>query len=376
MEFINHTPFPAIGWANLDKNNNYFITIVNRVKYLFDSVDNQGEWSLKLDQDQGDIFFKDVFYDEEDIHNSSVRFESDLVPYKEYGDLIINAYAHSSVPLTEWRCGVKVLRSTQEQAANEKILIEKWLRVQGERYIQDDVIGYSFTKPKKSTKVALRYENANGGHVVNPNFDKDTDPKEKKFLLYSLYNPVGVGVAHKALFIEDMAYRAPQIESMSESLSKPNMQNHAQGFGFIARTWHPRASYVGSFEQEQIEKKEPCFPKNFDEKYYNAAHPDLQLQSFFEPNDKIVLHNLVKDRYEQSFKLPNFYFRGTVEESISSHNKILNIDTVIVDILDDDMKKNAVYVSYRTRLSASKNVQQSKLNMYVPKNFTGVNHGN
>jgi len=376
MEFVNHTPFPAIGWPNLDKNNNYHITIVSRVKYIFDKVNSKGEWSLKLAPEQEKLFFKDVFYNEKNIHQSSVRFESDLVPYKPHADFIVNAYAHSTVPLREWRCGVKVLRSHETQETDDEILLEKWLRVHGERYIQDDIVGYSFTKAKKSTKVALRYENANGGNIKNPNFDKEYDAREKEFLMYSLYNPVGVGVAHKTLFDKDSSNRAPQVESMNESIYKPNMNNPAQGFGFIVRTWHPRTKYVGTFEQAQIDKQEPCFPKNFDDRYYNAAHTDLQLKGYFEPADKIVLHNLVKDRHEQSFRLPNFYFQGNIEESIDSHNTLLDIDTVIVDILEDDMRKNGIYVSYRTRIPCAKNIKKSSLNMFVPKDFLGVQNGN
>lgn len=375
MEFVNYTPFPALGWPNFDKDNNYCLTITSRVKYNFDKVDTKGVWSLKLDPEQGELFFKDIFYDEENMHTSSVRFESDFVPYKPHGDLIVNAYAHSSVPLREWRCGVKVLRPSETHTLDDEVLLEKWLRVHGERYIQDDVVGYSFTKPKESTKVALRYENANGGDVRNPNFDKEHDAREKEFLMYSLYNPIGVGIAHKELFVNNASSRAPQIESMKESIHKPNMQNPAQGFGFIVRTWHPRVKYVGMFEQAQIDKKEPCFPKNFDERYYNAAHPDLQLKGYFEPNDKIVLYNLVKDRYEQSFKLPNFYFKGNVEEPINSNTTLLNIDTVIVDILEDDMQKNAVYVNYRMRIPCSRNIKGSSLNMLVPEDFIGDGNG-
>ena len=369
MEVVNHTPFPAIGWPNLNKDNQEYITTILRVKYLFDKVDDEGQWSLKLDPEQGELFMKDVYYDE-DIVNSSVRFESDFVTYKPQADLIINAHAHSPVPAREWRCGVKVLRPTESNKLPFETLIEKWLRVRGERYIQQDVIGFSFTSSKESRKVPLRYEYANGGHIVNPDFDKEHDDPKKEFLIYALYNPVGVGVVHKAQFLDDTPQRAPQIESMNESIDKPNMPNPAQGFGFIVRTWHPRVNYVGTFTEEQLQKKEPCLPKDFQEIYYNAAHPDLQLKSYFKPDDKVILYNLSKDKWEYSFKIPNFYFKTQIEDFLDSNPIFLDIDTVIVDILEDDMAKNAIYISYRTRMPASKDIALINLNMLVPEEFT------
>lgn len=375
MRFQNYTPFPAIAWKSADNHNNRYISYVVRVKYAFDTVDSEGHWTLKLHTDQEALFGKDIYYNEEDIFNSSVRFESDYVSYKPHADLIVNAYAHASTPLTEWRCGVKVLRPVEFKDEPYTPLLEKWIRVKGERFIQQDVLGASFTKSKKENKIPLRYEYANGGSVSNPYYDPAHPKEEKPFLMYAQYNPVGVGVVHKSMFEQNLPLRAPQIEAMSESLDKPNMSNAPQGFGFIGRSWKPRIDLAGTFDDAWIKKKHPVMPDDFKEAYNNAAHPDLQLKGYFLSHDKIVLHNLVKDRYVQSFELPNFYFKAQQEEEFSSSPHFLNIDTVIVDILEDEMKKNAVYVSYRTRIPADDKVQQSSVNMFVPDDFLGVSHG-
>lgn len=373
MRFQNNTPFPAMGWESIDNKNNTYISCVLRVKYAFSHVNTNGEWLLKLHTDQGELFGKDMYYNEDDVVNSSVRFESDYIPYKPHADFIFNGFAHATVPLKEWRCGVKVLRMTDGN--DTQTLIEKWVRVRGERFIQQDIIGASFTSSKKATKVPIRYEYANGGSIRHLQHHSDSIENNKPYLVYSPYNPVGVGVIHKSLFDKDTPLRAPQIEGMNESLDKPNMPNPPQGFGFIGRSWEPRISFAGTFDKGWEKEKHPLMPDDYKETYNNAAHPDLQLKTYFKPFDKIVLHNLVKDRHEQSFTIPNFYFKATVEGMVTSVPHFLDIDTVIVDALYDDMTKNAVYISYRTRIPSSKNVQQTNLSMFVPKDFIGGKHG-
>ncbi|MCF6244401.1 MAG: DUF2169 domain-containing protein [Sulfurovum sp.] len=376
MDFKNYTPFPAIGWPTMVYDENLYLSMVVRVKYLFDSVDKNGFWSLKLDPKQGDLFGQDIFYNEDDIHHSSIRFESDYVSYKPHADLIINAYAHASVPLPEWECGVKVLR--KHKYADEQpptVLLEKWLNVRGERNIQEDLVGFSFTKSKESQKVALRYENANGGMIENPKYTANTPSSEQQYLIYNPYNPIGVGVVDKIFLEKETLFRAPQIESVQEPINKPNMPNPPEGFGFIGRSWKPRIDYAGTFDDTWIKERHPFMPDDYKEEYNNAAHPDLQLKGYFEPYDKIIFYNLVKDRYEQSFNIPNFHFKGSIDYNFKQHPFYLNIDTVIVDILDEDMQNNAVYVSYRTRIPSSKDVTACTLNMIVPKEFLGEAHG-
>lgn len=375
MRFTNHTPFPAIAWRSGDKYGHAYISYVVRVKYAFDVVNQEGLWSLKLHEEQEELFGQDIFYDENNIINSSVRYESDYVTYKPHADLIINGYAYSSEPLKEWRCGVKVLRPNENKEEQYISLLEKWLRIKGKRFIQQDILGASFTASKKDFKVPIRYEYANGGAVPNPNYNPEKPEEEKPYLLYAQYNPVGVGVIHKTMFDENVSLRAPQIEAMNESIDKPNMANSPQGFGFVGRSWKPRIGLAGTFNAQWKQKKHPLMPDDYQETYNNAAHTDMQLDGYFKPEDKILLYNLVKDRYEQSFILPNFYFKAQHNEIFTENPSFLNIDTVIVDLMEDEMKNNAVYVSYRTRISVGQKVTQSSINMYVPKDFIGDDHG-
>lgn len=92
MQFENESAFPAIGWPSLDNKGNGYVSMVVRVKYLFNTLDKEGVWSLKLDPTQGDLFDKDTYYtyDLENEFENPIRYESDFIAYKPHADLIVN----------------------------------------------------------------------------------------------------------------------------------------------------------------------------------------------------------------------------------------------------------------------------------------------
>ena len=115
MQVINHTPFPAIAWISTDPQEKRYTTTLVRVKYRLDSMDEEGLWSLKFDTDQGEFFSSDLFYEEE---KKTLRFESDFVPFKRQGDLIVNMDLNRK---EYGACGVKVLRY-HEDGGEETLL--------------------------------------------------------------------------------------------------------------------------------------------------------------------------------------------------------------------------------------------------------------
>lgn len=112
MQVVNNTPFPAIAWISSDHQEKRYITTLARVKYRFESMDEEGLWTLNLDPDQGELFVKDIFYDEK---KRDVQFESDFVPYKQRADLIVNL---SDSKQEYGKCGVEVLRYDSQESSS------------------------------------------------------------------------------------------------------------------------------------------------------------------------------------------------------------------------------------------------------------------
>lgn len=364
MLFENHTPFPAIAWLSVDNQGKEYSSTVVRVKYLFDTMDEEGLWTLKLDPDQGELFGEDIFY--EDNMEASVQYESDYVAYKPHADLVINAYAHTPVARDFWTCGVKAVRYTTE-AKEPTLLVEQWLKVHGKRYWQDNVTGWSVGKAEPSTKVSLRYENAFGGVVLDPNVDKED---ENAYVEYYEPNPVGKGLIHKILAKEGNI-ALPQVEAVSDPVVKAYMPYTPQGLGFIHRSWHPRLALAGTFDKKWEQVKHPLMPDDYQEAHNNAAHPNLQLKEkgYFHVGDTIILHKLLKGKETQAFQIPGIYFKPKYHLKDKELPFYLEIDTVIVDVLEDNIKDNAIYISYRKRVPYSNKVDKVSLNMIVSQNF-------
>jgi hypothetical protein len=364
MLFENYTPFPAIAWRNLDNKGKEHITVLVRVKYLFDTMDEEGLWSLKLDPEQGELFNEDVHYDEDE--NASVRFENDYVSYKPHADLVVNAYAHSHEEKPSWECGIKAVRHSPK-AEGTQTLVEQWLKVYGERYWKEGLLGWKVGKAKPSKKVALRYENAFGGAVLDP---RSIDKEEKEYLEYYEANPIGKGIIHKELSKQGHI-ALPQIESLNDPIVEAKKEYIPQGLGFVERSWEPRRSLSGTFDAKWIEEKHPVMPDDFQESFNNAATPNLQLKEkgYFHVGDSIVLHKLLKGKETQAFQVPGFYFKGAAHLAQEEAPFMLDADTLIVDILDDTMKNNAIYLSYRSRVPYIEEIDKVSLNMIVSEDF-------
>lgn len=88
MEFVNHTPFPALAFEGIDQHDQAFHVVVLRQTLTWDA---QGK--LTYADEQGPLCEEDRYFGE--INRSAVRQESDLCQYKPRCDVIVNATAHA-----------------------------------------------------------------------------------------------------------------------------------------------------------------------------------------------------------------------------------------------------------------------------------------
>ena len=276
MQIVNNTPFPSVAWKSYDTKDKPYTTILSRVKYLFDTLDMDGLWSLKLAQEQEELFFADIFYDEK---NKEVHFESDFVPYKKQADLIVNLSKSKSEYGTY---GVEVLRYTQPE-----------------------------------------------GHTS----------------------------ASKTSLLKHMALNR---------------------LGFVHRGHKERLQWVGTADKKWIETRAPKLPKDFNEKHYNAAHPEMQLRhGYFEAGDVVQFHKYLPGKHKQAVMMPGVYLKATTHAGLEERSVLLEADTVVFDIEKLDMKENSIYVSYRHRVPMTNKVQKVSFDMMLEKALIeeGVNHG-
>jgi len=88
MEFINHTPFPALAFGGIDQRGHAFHVLALRQTFTWNQTG-----TLVFADEQEPLCEADEFFG--DTLEGSVRQESDLCPYKPRCDVIVNASAQA-----------------------------------------------------------------------------------------------------------------------------------------------------------------------------------------------------------------------------------------------------------------------------------------
>ncbi len=192
------------------------------------------------------LFAGDVYWD--DPMNSSVRYESDYIPYKLATDVVLNgkAYAPRGTPSTS--CVVSL------QIAD----FRKQILIFGDRVAryQDSTIP-EFTEPSPFLTMDLRYELAYGG----------IDIRSDKTATYPYpRNPLGRGfaVANSPKSVDHLPLpniEDPETPLTPEQLCLGNYQKWEQqpmpaGFGWVPKTWLPRAQLAGILPADRATEHE------------------------------------------------------------------------------------------------------------------------
>lgn len=191
--------------------------------------------SCTLAEEDRALLAGDVFWD--DPQTTTVRYESDFVPYKVGTDVVLDGLVHAPGGAPAFSCTVSLQVNETKQA-----LVVVGDRVA--RYVQGGVP--RFSEPVPFTTMPLRYERAYGGTDVY------SDPK-----CPSPYprNPLGRGfvVRNTARSVDGLAL--PNIEDPAALLAPAtlcledyrNWENRPMpvGLGWFPRTWLPRALLAG-----------------------------------------------------------------------------------------------------------------------------------
>jgi hypothetical protein len=316
MEFRNLTPFDALSYTALDAKDREYNVVAMSVGYQlkpsFPGVadsDPRGQIyrAEVMDQDPLSLCLADEHWD--DPATSSLRRESDLVPYKPKCDVVVTGKAYSAQAR-------QLLRARLQLNQGNTLLIDKTLRLTGPRTLSrtggldgflreglNPTRAYKLSIPHVTTEVDLRYELAFGGtcQVVDPRRSTSSEPV---FLVNEVCyrNPFGRGWMVQGYFdalaktkegLPD-TLPAPQITLESEPFER--MVQTAQsgsmtavqmaainygvtvaGFGPLCKAWAPRLAKAGTYNDEWTAHRHPYLPEDFDFNYWNGAPQDQKI---------------------------------------------------------------------------------------------------
>jgi hypothetical protein len=200
--------------------------------------------------------------------------------------------------------------------------LAKRVRVFGERRWKRILWWHRPTTPSPFERIPLTYENAFGG--------KDTSPKNPKHHGQEPHNPVGRGYLSRNSKLKLPGLLLPNIEAPNRGIRRPGQRQTPQGFGFVGRDWHPRGGYTGTYDQKWQEERMPLLPLDFDERYHNAAHPDLIAPGFLTGGIPVEVIGCTQSG-RLSFTLPSMEPSAAVTLRGVRQPITMHLNTVLVD---------------------------------------------
>lgn len=263
----------------------------------------------------------DVYYNNDDPQNSTVKYESELAPFKLATDFVVvgKAYAPGGRP-----------------AQSVDVVVEVGQRKRSIRVIGDRACNHregrapTFTEPEKFTEIELRYERAYGGKDLLSN---------PMLPFYYPRNHKGTGVALTNLREVVEGLRLPNLEDPADLLTPErvvlqkaerwNQQPLPQGLGWFQPVWYPRCSFVGampayvSLDDVLREETLGIVPKGqialarqlrlpgYDVRFNSGASHGL-VMPFLKGSELVRLTNLTPDG-DLSFDLPGDMPRITLD---------------------------------------------------------------
>lgn len=388
MEFRNLTPFSALNYFMLDKEQREYHVVVMKVGYQLQQCSGSEYRMSVIDKDVIPLCLEDEYRGA--VNASQVLQESDLAPLKPRCDVIINGIACAPEGIACEQFPVSVLLA----APNGDLLLDKTLLIRGESEFErvnpyTPFMHWRQTPLRPFTELALDYCHAFGGECRINEGDESVDriTREKRLteeqrrehpdqitppIAHTVYtrNPLGCGYTER--WYQDAtdrkSYAAPRIvdahhpftddhftQLVNGSADLSQLPFQPAGLGIVGRAWKPRLSLAGTYDQQWLDERHPYLPDDFDFDYWNAA-PVVQQIAFPLPESRFELVNLTRD--------------GLIAFSLPAHlplillrmkSGVLLPQPMLMDTLIIDTQKMQLNITYRYVLPVESAVRVMEL---------------
>jgi hypothetical protein len=156
------------------------------------------------------------------------------------------------------------------------------------------------------------------------------DPEDKLPASYN-YNPVGTGWSRTKNQRLVPGLRLPNTQAVGEEVRSPFGDYKPMSFGPMGRGWPGRIEYGGTYDQNWIDNIFPFLPPDFDERYFQMAPPDQQIDHPRGGED-VQLINLTP-MGKEVFRLPATALPMTLfKEQDKVFDGELSPDTILFDL--------------------------------------------
>lgn len=248
----NTTPFPAERFVSIDKQARKHCVLV--VKASFD-VAHDG--SCRPAAEQAAFVFADQHHGDPAL--TSIRHESDFVPVKPRADVLLDACAVAPPGRVVTELAVALSGPGFDKPA----------LVTGDRNWTRAVVGVVASKPQAFSSMPLTWDRAFGGSDLSGD-DPARHGCEPR-------NLSGVGFHHGANARTVGGRPLPNVEAAGRRMRAWSDKPEPVGFGPVGRSWSPRSGFAGTYDEAWMQDRRPFLPLDFDERYFQSAPLDQQL---------------------------------------------------------------------------------------------------
>ena len=304
MELVNRTPFVLGRAVFLDKKAAEHLVVALKATF---SIGESG--ALVVAEKQEPLKLTDEFHGEPD--SSSIKQEAELGPVKPATDVLLVGNAVAPQGVTRYM-EVSIRVGPLEQRAI----------VFGDRFWTSTAGSAGISAPQPFDAVPLVWERGFGGTDLTPGPEhRDHEPR----------NPVGVGFRAKKSSTPWMDTPLPNIENPAQLLSKPGQRVPPVGFGPVGRNWEPRVRYVGTYDEQWMQRRMPLLPEDFDDRFHNAAPPGLVAAGYLGGSETVdVMGCSSGGRF--GFTLPGIRPQVAVRVSGQLRPVEMQLNTITVDM--------------------------------------------
>jgi hypothetical protein len=317
LQLENNTPFaPAMAvFPNRDAIDTLYVVV-------------KGTFTLRprlaLAEAAAPAVLSDEYYGEPGF--SSIKYASELHIGKAGTDVILMGHAYA--------VGHDISESAVLVRAAER---KKLVRVFGDRFWR---LG-GFTRPEPFDCMPLIFERAYGGQ-------QQVSPDE--VMLAEEHNPVGVGFRGRRSASEMDGQPLPNLEDPRHSIEALGARVPPACFGFVAPSWLPRRAFAGTYDKAWQTKRAPYLPRDFDQRFFNAAAPELTFQRFLMGGEPVEVLGASREGPIR-FEVPRCQPRVTIRVMGRREAPPLRLETLLIE---PDL--NRVSVSWRAELACDKQV--------------------
>ena len=280
MQLINETRMVAGHNMGLEVSGRELLVVVIKGTFVLPKPGEQ----VRLADAQLPLILADTFTGAPGF--SAPVYEIDYAPRKHVCDVLLigNAHAPEGRQVTRLRVGLRVGP------------MQKAFDVVGDRVWQAGLTGIGASAPKHFTTMPVSYDFAFGGADRYSEDESEHDAY--------LPNPAGRGW-HKHLksaWVDGTPL--PNTEEIGKPVSFPSDKHKPMALGPLGRGWPQRARFAGTYDDQWLADVFPFLPKDFDERYYQAAPEDQQVP-VPKGSMNVMLSGFTPDGVRQ-FVLPHF----------------------------------------------------------------------